>query len=173
MARRSSDDDVDRFGTGVENDVDFAALELAHDVRDFLVERELAFAVLRALAQHERFYDAAQCLGRQLGVGNHQKIGLRVVHGARSVSGALGWRQCIVATRYYNPAGMARPTQGEALFALSQLDIGSEFRNRNSPAAPGQPPGTATGWQWVRNGCPPTARSSTWATPIDSATMYP
>jgi long-chain fatty acid transport protein len=56
-------------------------------------------------------------------------------------------------TIYYNPAGMARLTQSEALLALSGIDIGSEFRNRNSQAALGQPlggsGGDAGGWNAV------------------------
>lgn len=56
-------------------------------------------------------------------------------------------------TVYYNPAGMVELTQAEALVALSGIDIGSEFRNRNSQAALGQPlggsGGDAGGWNAV------------------------
>lgn len=56
-------------------------------------------------------------------------------------------------TVYYNPAGMLQLTQAEALVALSGIDIGSEFHNRNSQAATGQPlggdGGDAGGWNAV------------------------
>lgn len=56
-------------------------------------------------------------------------------------------------TIYYNPAGMVQLTQSEALVALSGIDIGSEFRNRNSQAALGQPlggsGGDAGGWNAI------------------------
>lgn len=56
-------------------------------------------------------------------------------------------------TIYYNPAGMLQLAQAEALIVLSGIDIGSEFRNRNSQAALGQAlggsGGDAGGWNAV------------------------
>ena len=44
---------IHRLRGGIKNDLGFTALQLAHDVRDFLFERDLPLAVIGALAQHE------------------------------------------------------------------------------------------------------------------------
>lgn len=57
------------------------------------------------------------------------------------------------STLYYNPAGLLRLPQAEALVSLSGVNIGSEFDNRNSQPALGQPLGSeggdAGGWNAV------------------------
>jgi long-chain fatty acid transport protein len=56
-------------------------------------------------------------------------------------------------TIFYNPAGMQRLEQAEALIVLSGVDISSEFENRNSLPALGQPLGNdggdAGGWNAI------------------------
>ena len=58
--RRRRDDDGRRAGLGVEDDLRFAAFELAHDVAHLLVEGALAHAVVGALAVDEFLDHAAQ-----------------------------------------------------------------------------------------------------------------
>ena len=58
----------------VKDDLRLTAVELAQDVRNFLLEGELLLTVIGAFAQHKRFDDASQEVGRQLLVWNLDRI---------------------------------------------------------------------------------------------------
>jgi len=51
--------DIHALGIRIENDLRFAAFELANHSFDLLIEREFLFAVVGSLAQHKRLDDGA------------------------------------------------------------------------------------------------------------------
>ena len=55
---RAVDDDIDRFARRIEEDLDLTAVELAHDLTDLDLQRNVALAVLGTLSQHEGLDDA-------------------------------------------------------------------------------------------------------------------
>src|SRR6266850_4201029 len=76
---------VDGFGIRIEHDLRLCPLELAIHMSQLLLQRELAFSVIRALPEHKGLYDAAQRVGGQLRVGNE--------HGLLRCIATVGWRQ--------------------------------------------------------------------------------
>lgn len=56
-----------------------APLQLAQHVLHLLIERHVALAVFGALAQHERLDHAAQGVGREFRMRNHQRLGCGVL----------------------------------------------------------------------------------------------
>ena len=67
-------DKIYRLRDRIKDDMHFTAVELAYDVRDFLLERILSLPVVRALAQHEGFDDAPQQVRGECRVRNYNRI---------------------------------------------------------------------------------------------------
>jgi uncharacterized protein len=72
--------DIDALGVRVEHDAGLATLELPHHVRNFLFELDFPFAVVRSLAQYERFDHPAERLGGELLPGDGDGFGRSVFH---------------------------------------------------------------------------------------------
>src|SRR6185369_3918943 len=79
-------DDVDALQRRVEDDLRFAALQLPQHLRDFLLERNFALAVVGAFSEHERFHHAAQRFGRKLSMRNDDRLRLLSIHAAQYAS---------------------------------------------------------------------------------------
>src|SRR3569833_1829675 len=56
---------IDRPGPRIEHDLGLATLELPGDLRDLLIEKEIALAVLRSFTKHKRFQHTAQHNNRE------------------------------------------------------------------------------------------------------------
>src|ERR1700694_5605158 len=67
-------DNAHGLGLRIEYDAGVAALELADDVRHFVLERKFLLPVIRSLAQHVRLDDGMQQIRRQIGVRHHYRL---------------------------------------------------------------------------------------------------
>ena len=76
---RTDGDKIHCLRGRIKDDLGFTAVELAHDVRDFLFERKLFRAVVGALAQYEGFDDGSHQVCAECSVRNHDRIARFVI----------------------------------------------------------------------------------------------
>src|SRR3569833_1077372 len=74
---------IDRPGPRIEHDLGLATLELPGDLRDLLIEGEVALAVLRSFTKHKGFQHTAQRFFRELRVLYYHWLRCSTVESAR------------------------------------------------------------------------------------------